>query len=154
MAVVKFESPSDEALRFIANTMREQDEIEVRASNDFSPLEAVIKGVELSDFSTVAYINGTPCCVFGLTKGDLLSGIGVPWLLSSTEVLKYKREILLHSRRVVDEMLSMCPYLVNHVHADNIVSIRWLKWLGFTLQQPEPFGPKGDYFHRFSLKRV
>ena len=154
MAVVEFRPPSSDALQFIADTMRKPDQVEVEASNGFSPSEAVTEGVKLSDFSTVAYVNGVPCCVFGLTKGDLLSGTGVPWMLSSEEVLKFKREILLHSRQVVGEMLVICPHLVNYVHADNIISVRWLKWLGFVIEKPAPYGPSGQLFHRFSMRKA
>jgi hypothetical protein len=39
--------------------------------------------------------------------------------------------------------------LINFVHTDNEKSIRWLRWIGFTIAAPVPFGIKQHLFHPF-----
>jgi len=107
----------------------------------------------LSDFSVIVEIDGVPCAMLGLVVQSLLTGAGSPWLLATNHALKYKREFLVQSPPVINEMLSICPRLWNYVHADNKVSIRWLKWLGFTIDDPQKLS-SGEYFHRFHLERV
>ena len=150
----KFRAPTDEAIRFIAANMRQADAVEVRASSSHEPLAALLHSVELSNYSSVVWINGVPVAIFGLVIRDILTGSGVPWLLSAEQVLNHKREILVHSKAGVSQMLTICPRLFNYVHAENKISIRWLKWLGFSIGEPERYGMNGEIFHRFHQERV
>jgi hypothetical protein len=97
----------------------------------------------------VVYDDDTPLAILGIVLRDFLSGVGVPWLLSTEQALKHKRQFLELSPPVIEEMMSMCSRLVNYVHVDNKLSIRWLKWLGFTVEDPKP----GELFHRFTMER-
>jgi len=42
--------------------------------------------------------------------------------------------------------------LYNYVDARNVKSIKWLRWLGFQLDEPAPYGVRGLPFHRFELR--
>lgn len=151
---VEFIRPTDELIRFIALNMRQADVDEVWASHRHLPYDALMKGWELSHRSTVVAVNGEPCVMIGLVISDILSGLGVPWMLGTEDALKYKRNFLIQAPAVIDEMLSVCPRLVNYVHAQNTVSINWLKRIGFTVDHPEPHGVAGELFHKFHLERT
>lgn len=151
--MVEFVKPTVELVETIAAEMRQADIDEVWASNHHTPLEALTKGWEMSDFSTVAMANGEPLVMFGLVKRDILTGSGVLWMLGSNRVMSHKKELFRQTVLVVDEMLTVCPRLCNMVHGKNVSSIKWLKWLGFTIEEPIPHGPDGDLFHRFYLER-
>tara|TARA_R110002074_G_scaffold195878_4_gene362455 strand:+ start:2300 stop:2761 length:462 start_codon:yes stop_codon:yes gene_type:complete len=151
--MIEFTQPTEELIRIIADDMRVQDIEEVWASHHHMPIESLMGGWEVSDYSTVVLADGEPICMFGLVKMDLLSGSGVVWLLGCNRALKYKRAFLQVSGPVVDEMLTICPRLCNMVHAKNTISIRWLKWLGFTIEEPVPHGPDGELFHKFFIER-
>lgn len=150
---VKFKKPCDADLRYVAATMRSADVAEIKASHGFLPYDALLNGVDQSEFCVVAHINDEPVCVLGLNRRDFVSGIGVPWMLGSNSVMKYKREILLYSPKIIREMLSLCETLINYVHTDNKMSIRWLKWLGFKIDDPQPAGINGELFHKFHMNR-
>lgn len=151
---VAFVKPTDELVRMVADTMRQADADEVNASHGHTPLQSLQSGLRVSDFAVVVMINGDPVAIFGLSKCNPITGSGVPWLLSSESALEHKREFLIQSPKVIKQMLQICPYLFNFVHTDNRTSIRWLRWLGFTIEDPVPFGKKRELFHRFHLKKV
>ena len=149
--MVEFKEPTPWVIKYVADNMRRADVVEVMASGDYSPSEALEMSMELSEFSSVAFINDQPCAIFGLTQGDILTGTGVPWMLGTENVVKYRRQFLNNSKQVIDDMITLCPKLVNHVHADNEVSIHWLRWLGFTIDEPAPYGVNDELFHRFHM---
>ena len=138
----------------VADTMRQADIDEVAASHGHAPLKALQAGLKVSDFVVAVVIDDDPVAIFGLSKCNPITGSGVPWLLSSESALKHKREFLLQSPKVIEQMLEICPYLFNFVHIENRTSIRWLRWLGFAIEDPQPFGKKRQMFHRFYLKKA
>lgn len=152
--MVKFVEPTMEMVETIARDMRQADKDEVWASNHHGPYESLIKGWAVSDYASVALSDdGEPLAMLGLVKRDLLTGSGVVWLLGTNESMKYKKEFLKQTKQVIDDMLTICPRLCNMVHNKNKSSITWLKWLGFKLDDPEPYGPENELFHRFYLER-
>lgn len=138
----------------IAADMRPADVEEVWASNHHTPLEALAKGWAVSDFSAVVTHDGVPLVMLGVVKGDILTGSGVVWLLGTNEALKHRRIFLEQTRGVLDELLSICPRLHNYVHTENKTSVRWLKHIGFTIEDAVPYGPDGEMFHPFHLERI
>jgi hypothetical protein len=151
---VKFVKPTTELVEAIAADMRQGDIDEVWSSNHHTPIEALSGSWNLSDYSVIVTVNDEPCAMLGLVIRDILSGTGVPWLLGTNNALKYKRHFILQVPVILDEMLNICPRLFNYVHADNEVSIRWLKRIGFIFDEPLPYGCDDDLFYRFHLERV
>ena len=151
---IQFVKPTMDMVTSIAANMRQPDVDEVWASHRYKPLQAIIEGWKISQRSVVVMVNGIPCVILGLVVRDFLSGIGVPWLLGTEQSLKHSREFLKLSPPVIDEMLALCPVLFNYVHVDNRVSIIWLKWLGFNIEEPAPRGVNNELFHKFHLERV
>jgi hypothetical protein len=150
---VKFIKPTNELIKAIAGDIRQADADEVWASNHHTPMEALVNGLKMSHSAAVVTVNDEPCVMMGLVMRDLLSGVGVPWMLGTEGALKYKREFLIQVPAVINEMLTVCPRLFNYVHAKNSVSIQWLKRIGFTLGDPVPHGCEGELFHKFHLER-
>lgn len=150
---VKFVKPNQNLIDAIARDMRHQDVNEVWASNRHTPTEALMTGWRLSDYSVVITVNKEPCVMLGLVIRDILSGAGVPWLLGTNASLKYKRQFFHQVPSVIDEMLNVCPKLFNYVHVKNTVSIDWLKWIGFTIEEPEEYGLNKELFCKFHLER-
>jgi hypothetical protein len=149
--VVEFKQVTESFKQIIADNMRHADVVEVMASNGFTPFQAVHESTKMSKFTSAVYINGEPTAILGLNVVSALSGIGVPWLLGTDNVVKYRKQFLKNSRAVLDDMKYHCPRLVNNVHVDNTVSIQWLKWLGFEFDEPQPIGINGELFHRFHM---
>lgn len=153
MSSVEFVKPTQEMIEHIAATMRKADAAEVWASGHHTPLEALQLGLSRPGYATCGVIDGEPCSIFGVTFHDMLSGIGIPWLLSSESVTKHRAVLLNDSKPVVQQMIDLCPKLFNYVHTENKMSIRWLKMLGFTMDPPASYGKAGEMFHRFHMIR-
>lgn len=153
MSVVKIEQPTAASLKFIADNMRREDAVEVMASHGYTPHQALEVSVKNSSLMAVIVIDGIPVTALGLVKRCPLTGLGVPWLLSAEQALNHKRKFLELSPPVIEDMLDICPKLVNYVHAENRTSIRWLRWLGFKIDEPTPIGIRGEMFHRFHKER-
>ena len=154
MVKVEFKRATPESLKYIADHMRDQDVAEVWASSRVRPLEALTTSVAMSDKHAIAYANSVPTVVMGLVMSDLLSGIGVPWMLGTDGVVKHKREFIKRTGPIVDEMMAQCTLLCNHVHSKNTVSIMWLHRLGFSIDYDNPVETKlGDVFLRFEMRK-
>lgn len=152
--MIKFVKPTVEMIECISADMRQADKDEVWASNHHGPYEALMKGWQASDYISVALSEeGEPLVILGLVKRDILTGSGIVWMLGTNESMKHKKEFLKQTKQVIDEMLTICPRLCNMVHNKNRSSVAWLKWLGFTLDEPIPYGPENELFHRFHLER-
>jgi len=150
---VKFVKPTNELIYVLADDMRQADVDEIWASNHHTPIEALLKGWMLSERSVVVTVNDEPCVMIGLVIRDILSGSGVPWLLGTENALKYKRHFIKQVPAVINEMLNISPKLFNYVHVENKISINWLKRIGFTFDEPAPYGYENEMFYRFHLER-
>jgi hypothetical protein len=149
---VEFVKPYIELLEEIADGMRPADVEEVRLSHGHSPLAALEASVRSSPLVCyVAVDDGRPLCAFGV-GGRPLAVKGSPWLLGHERLGDYRRELARLSRPMVQMMSARFSLLENWVHADNVVSVRWLKACGFTLEPAAPFGAQGAMFHRFWMK--
>ena len=151
---VKFIKPTRELIEVIAADMRQADADEVWASSHHTPIESLMKSWKVSDRSVIVTVNDEPCVMIGLVIHDILSGTGSPWLLGTENALKYKRHFLTQVPAIIDEMLTICPNLFNYVHVENKVSVKWLKRIGFTFDEPSSYGCDGALFHKFYLERV
>jgi hypothetical protein len=72
-----------------------------------------------------------------------MGGIGAAWMIGSTglQPLRVQKALLRESREMLDVLQAMFPtMLYNFVDARNDCAIRWLKWLGFTFDDPIPMG--------------
>lgn len=92
-----------------------------------------------------------PVAVWGVTPYWPDSRVGIPWLICTPRLLKYRRNILVQGKEYNERMLSQFSLLVNMVHADNHTAINWLKALGYTVEdQPvHTLGRFGDPYLRF-----
>jgi hypothetical protein len=95
-------------------------------------------------------VDGEVAAMVGLGVSSLVGGHGVPWLLTAPACERHKKRFLIESHRQVRRMLGQVSPLINYVHADYARAVRWLGWLGFTLEAPRPIN--GAPFRRFFLE--
>ncbi len=137
----------------IAARMRDEDVAEVWASSRSKPVEALMHSLENSAQAWTALIDGQPEVMFGVANLNVLGQLGAPWLLGTDAVLTHNRQFLRRSVWWRGKLLEGYETLRNFVHDDNVVSKRWLTWLGFTLYDPMPLGKGGEAFRLFELRR-
>tara|TARA_B100000768_G_scaffold171382_1_gene178643 strand:+ start:3901 stop:4371 length:471 start_codon:yes stop_codon:yes gene_type:complete len=118
-----------EDCREMAPNMRSQDAKEVMASHGYTPYEALHESYKAShEMHSIIHADGSVVGMFGVSNAG---SYAVPWMLGTDKLLETKRIMLPVARVWVDSILERYPLLFNYVHADNTVSRRWLKSLGF-----------------------
>ncbi len=133
-------------------SLRRADRDEVEALTGRDARAVLVESVEKSASAWAGLADGKLVCLFGVVPMTLTGVTGIPWLLGSDQVAAYSREFLRRNKGYVQTMLKDFPVLTNVVDARNTVSIRWLRWLGFTLGEPLPMGPLGLPFIPFRME--
>lgn len=109
--------------------LRDQDVQELRALK-ITPRAALEHGLEYSEPECMTVVvDDKAVAMFGVAPQD---NHGIIWLLGTPGLLKISRQFLRESRYWLDQVTMGYDLVGNIVHKDNTISIRWLKWLGFT----------------------
>lgn len=135
-----------EDVQYLADHIREEDRQEIWHISRKTPLEAFQSGYDVSEPPFTIEWKGVPVAMFGVSGEGT---VGVPWMLATDDLKRIKKDLLRECRGYVNDMLKKYPFLTNQVWAENIIHIRWLIWLGFTFEEPEPMGPDNEMFIRF-----
>ncbi|EHX1545272.1 hypothetical protein [Citrobacter freundii] len=133
--------------------VRQADVEEFLATNGWSPRRVLETGLRTSTFCCAGLVNGEVATIFGVAPASMIGGSGIPWLVGTDALEKYQRTFLRRCGKVVNAMLTVYPYLENYVDARNHVARVWLNWLGFTIEEPKPYGIQRLPFHRFHMER-
>lgn len=141
--------PSHAAI--VAAAMREADQAEVLAIGQGTPLEAAAQSLERSARAWTWVEDGTPLAIFGVAVESFVGGIGRPWLLTSTGVMRHRTRFARLSLHALSRMREVRPRLENWVDGRYEVCLRYLGWLGFTIHPAQPLGPYRVPFHRFEI---
>lgn len=136
----------------ILPTVRQADLDEIEGALHTPIGEALADGIRGSRKASKIVIDGLVVAVFGDADCDCAAGLGVPWLISTVHVERFKRAFLSVCKPEVAEMLTRHGGLLNYVDVRNTMAIRWLKWLGFEFHPAEPYGPAGMLFYPFTMK--
>lgn len=128
--------------------VRAADALELSALG-VSALEAMLVGIKLSSSTWTGFCDGEAVTMFGVVPISVVTGLGAPWLVSTDKLERYQFAFLRRCRPYLRTMMRAYPDLSNFVDARNTTAIRWLKWLGFEISTPIPYGYKGELFHRF-----
>lgn len=153
MISIRPANASDIAL--LCPQIREEDKTEILAAtgNDVkTELEKAYRrqGPKWAAFNQ----NGDILALFGIAETTGLSRIGSPWLIGSKTIMQHKRAFLKTSKRFFPEMVKGHHFLINMVDSRNTLSIAWLRWLGFTIHRPTPYGPFDMPFHKFEWNDI
>ena len=132
--------------------MRQQDAKEVMASNGLNPLRALQESFKVSQINnSIIHEDGSVVGMFGLGVNTAFAS---PWLLGTDKLIETRKEFIPQARQWVEEANYHYPLLLNFVHADNSVSKRWLKSLGFEfIKLEKEYGIGKEPFYQFVRMR-
>lgn len=134
----------------IAN-IRHDDRQELEASHgDYR--KAIQVSFNKSQHKWAVYADGQFVCLFGMHQLGLLSDTSIIWMLGTDLIEKYKGAFIRYSREYIQAMLKVSPVLTNYCDVRSSKTVRWLKLMGFTFFNAEPYGVKGYPFYRFELR--
>lgn len=134
---------------YVAAHMRHMDRKEIYYMSALDPASAVKVTTAHAVAAWTALVDGVPACIFGITRATRLSDIGVPWLMGTDVLDDHAMALAFRSRPYIERFKRAFPKMENHVLAENARVVRWLRWLGFDMQEPAPYGCFGASFIRF-----
>ena len=132
----------------LAPRMRQAD-IDECVAMGFGAEDALITSVRASMMPMAGLVNGEVVCLFGVGSVGMFATSGAPWLLGSIALDRRRFTLIKMARQWIDYQLSIYPLLENWVDARNNKSIKLVRWLGFEIDDPKPFGVDGEMFRRF-----
>ncbi len=147
--VVERVKPTNADIAFVAENMREIDKLEAYEMSGLEPLMALKASVMSSKRVVATRFNGTPNAIFGVVEVNFLAGHGVPWVLTTDACVSLPSVFMRMTKDIYPALTTGYNILTNYVHEDNIKSIKWLEYLGFTLEPPQPMGINGENFRLF-----
>jgi hypothetical protein len=135
----------------LAHSLRqgELDEIAAQGLGPYTCLSRTFRG---SLWAETAFIDGKVAAMWGL-GGNAFDNFGIPWLMTTALVEKLPVAVVKEAKKATQKMLDLRPVLSNHVLASYRGACRLLEVIGFTLDEPKPYGPKGTMFRRFHMER-
>lgn len=143
---LEFVPAREHHMPLLASALRPADKAECEALGH-TVGEVLADSLAISVEAWTALEDGAPIAMWGLTAPSFLGRVATPWLLTGEGVERHKKVFLRETRWWVHERaLLMFPHLLNVVDARYTRALRWLKWLGFTVHEPAPFGVLGRPF--------
>lgn len=147
MAALTFHPATPERVQYIADHLRAQDVAELAVTSPGESVRDVLaESVRNSRWTIVAAVDGVPAVVYGVADSGHDPNVGVPWMLATPDLRKIRKQFTERCRAEVRLMQQKYLVLTNEVHCRNTCAIRWLEWLGFTVDRSRPTGPNGELF--------
>ena len=138
----------------LGSRLRAADIEEIRAASGLAPAVALRRSYEFSTHVWAVREGGGPpiapaIALWGVGPFSLIDGRGCPWLMAADAFESLGPDIARLSRPLLAGMRDLYPHLENRVDARHTKALRWLSWLGFTIDSPATWGVEGRPFHRF-----
>ena len=152
---VTFEWATEEHAQLLADTIREEERLEVRRHSGRTPLEAILRSIRLSDEAFACFgPDGRLLCITGVTPWTALGEpVASPWLLTSTHIKKHPKLLLWGTKLLLERWRERYVALFNQVDAEYTQALRWAKWAGFTVHEAMPrYGHIGGDFHVIEMR--
>ena len=128
--------------------LRERDYAEVWAAHGENPDDVLCACVEHS-VRLWCVEDETILAIFGVAP-SIREGIGHPWLLGTDGLARCRHVLLRQPQQYLEKMHALFPVLQNFVDVRNTQSVRWLAWLGFSVDPtPVRLGPFSMPFYSF-----
>jgi len=139
---------------YIGERLRSGDarELEAAEGGPIDSVFCVVDSFENSRWCNVALLDDEPAVIYGVAPSPAILDSGSPWLLGTSKAKKLRKQFITRSKSEVEMMLVSYPFLHNLVHSKNLLSIKWLIWLGFKVNFDKPCGTNDEFLFFFKGK--
>ena len=145
-----FRKPTIFDVDYLANNAREMDVREVFYMSGGNISQGLNSTPGLYENSLVWEVDNKLVCMFGTTPCSQ-EGHYVVWLLATNYFDDHKNVFRKICKNVFQETVKGKKYVYNYVYAGHIKAIKWIKWLGCKVYDPEPMGVNGEMFCKFEV---
>jgi len=140
-----------EDCKALSPRLRAADVTELHLAKASAPETSLLKSLENSKKAiSVLDNNNVVQMMFGVGWG-FTPRVGLVWLLSSDWVLTNQQSIARFTKPLTKWLLLDHDVILNYVHDENEVSMRWLKWQGFIPLRRDPNYGRGAPFTQMAL---
>lgn len=148
-----FHEPTAEHIAELDQKMRAADRDEIVASHGPDTLRTLANAVRSSTHClAVLDQHDDLACLMGVSPLSMVGGVGSPWMLGTHVLDDYPRTLARVARRYFGEVARVYELLENFVDVRNTASVKLLKWLGCSFDEPKPYGALGLPFMRFERR--
>lgn len=131
----------------LAKNLRASDRLELSAAMGEDLLSALEISYERSVACWCIEVEENPIVIWGVAPmASLLGTIGMPWMVGTNAMVGWERFISKKSRYYIDLMHYLFPLLINYVHGENALALRFLRWCGFVID-PRPMRVGTEIFY-------
>jgi len=137
---------------YVASDLREADKQELQAVRGHSNFREILKdGYRQSALTfCIKSDQGLPIAIYGGGTHPTQPHVGIPWMVSTPELLSIKTWFLRKTPWIVNSVQEHYPILWNLIDVRNTVHINWLQFAGFQFGDiKESFGPENRPFQNF-----
>ena len=138
--LIKFEQLRAEHA-IIAPYLRQEDIDEMKALTGMNPEIGVAYSIAFSQRGGAAIYAGKIAAIFGLSDNLI-------WLVGTDEITKHFITFFRATREYFPKLIKGYEYVYNYVDARNKLHLRWLEWLGFTIEEAQLLGVENRPFHK------
>lgn len=121
-------------IELMAERMRPMDrmEFEVMGAGK-TPLQSMEVLLERSKSARACYMGGELVAIYGILAPTILSTDGFPWLAATDAIDKasVRRRFIALTKPEFGRAVGSFTKLWNLISEENVIAIRWLKWIGF-----------------------
>ncbi len=137
----------------IAEHMRSIDQQEIWLASKSTPSRAMHRCLD-SDVKLTCLVDEMPAFMFGVNRMTLLGNKGAVWMLGTEDMykIKYGKLELKLMREYARQLAEPYDVIENYVHVENEISIKWLRFMGFKFDEPQPYGFSKAPFMRFEMR--
>lgn len=143
--MITIEPLTEQAVDFVLAHLRATDREEMKASGLKYPREAFLHAMRQAPYCGAMVSGGVPIAIFGVNPLEGEPDVGLCWLVGTDGVRAERIGFARCSRRVLEGMRECFPVLRNWVFSRHAGTIRWLRWLGFEIDET-PVGPGGQFY--------
>lgn len=144
-------------LPYLSQNLRAADVREIYATHGNLRL---LEALEASTSSSTEVLigagdTGKPVVIWGIHEFSRESAF--VWACATPDIVKYRIPFLKNCRVVIHGWFDRFPgvhNLINFSHAENTLHHRWLEWCGAQLLPEVPWGPLGEPFRPFNIRRT
>jgi hypothetical protein len=149
MSVVQIVPATPAHAQHIARNLREADKAELMTTAPAKLIGILMEAITVSRWAHVALVDGEPVLAYGVSPHEANPNWGVPWLLGTDGMRRIRKQFIQTCRGEVELMETRFTFLFNRVHDRNALAIKWLMWLGFTIDFARPVQVRGRTFLNF-----
>lgn len=134
----------------LIKNLRNVDQAEIyytTGSTDY--FDTILDGINAPDSDAYSIFSDEKLlCICGIVRRPFYN---IVWALGTNEIKNHKLAFYRETRRLLMSHINEFP-MVNYVYEGNPDAKGYLQRLGFTLEQPAPYGKMKKMFHHFHMR--